>query len=243
LTDGSAGATDRRPLVVHVVYRFDTGGLENGVVNLINHLPDEAYRHAVVSLTEVTEFARRIRRTDVRCIALHKRPGHTWWLYPTLLRLFRELRPSIVHTRNLAALEVQPVAWLAGVPWRIHGEHGRDVGDLDGASIRYQRMRRLYRPFVHRYVALSGELRQYLLDKVHVSPERVTQIYNGVDTDRFGPVQGSRVVPAGCPFDRHATGWSAPSAACRPSSTSRCWRAPSCARCRCGRHCASACVW
>jgi hypothetical protein len=47
LTDGSAGATDRRPLVVHVVYRFDTGGLENGVVNLINHLPDDAFRHMV----------------------------------------------------------------------------------------------------------------------------------------------------------------------------------------------------
>ncbi|MEO7127828.1 MAG: sugar transferase, partial [Rhodoferax sp.] len=38
---------DRRPLVLHVMYRFDTGGLENGVVNLINHMPTQAYRHAV----------------------------------------------------------------------------------------------------------------------------------------------------------------------------------------------------
>ena len=35
------------PLVVHVLFRFDTGGLENGVVNLINHMPRSAYRHAV----------------------------------------------------------------------------------------------------------------------------------------------------------------------------------------------------
>ena len=42
---------DRRPLVLHVVTRFDTGGLENGVVNLINHMPAQAYRHAVVALT------------------------------------------------------------------------------------------------------------------------------------------------------------------------------------------------
>ena len=52
---------DPRPLVAHVVYRFDTGGLENGVVNLINHMPEDAYRHAVVALTEVTDFAQRIR--------------------------------------------------------------------------------------------------------------------------------------------------------------------------------------
>ena len=44
---------DRRPLVLHVMYRFDTGGLENGVVNLINHMPRSAYRHMVVALTEV----------------------------------------------------------------------------------------------------------------------------------------------------------------------------------------------
>ena len=46
-----AALQDRRPLVVHLVYRFDTGGLENGVVNLINHMPAAAYRHAVVALT------------------------------------------------------------------------------------------------------------------------------------------------------------------------------------------------
>ena len=53
---------DVRPLLVHLVYRFDTGGLENGVVNLINHLPAPAYRHAVVALTEVVpSFAQRIQ--------------------------------------------------------------------------------------------------------------------------------------------------------------------------------------
>ena len=38
---------DKRQLVLHVMYRFDTGGLENGVVNLINHVPTGAYRHTV----------------------------------------------------------------------------------------------------------------------------------------------------------------------------------------------------
>ena len=37
--------SDPRPLVAHVLHRFDTGGLENGVVNLINRLPAERFRH------------------------------------------------------------------------------------------------------------------------------------------------------------------------------------------------------
>jgi sugar transferase (PEP-CTERM/EpsH1 system associated) len=195
------------PLVLHLVYRFDTGGLENGVVNLINHLPADRFRHAVVALTEVAPaFAARVRRPDVEYVSLHKPPGHGAKVYPRLARLFRQLRPAIVHTRNLAALECQVPAWWAGVPARVHGEHGRDVEDLDGSSRRHQWIRRLYSPFVHRYVALSQDLQGYLQQRVGIAPRRIAQIYNGVDTARFAPPPsarpGTRSRPpiAGCPF-------------------------------------------
>ncbi|MDP2369768.1 TIGR03088 family PEP-CTERM/XrtA system glycosyltransferase, partial [Rhodoferax sp.] len=190
-----------RPLVLHVMYRFDTGGLENGVVNLINHMPADAYRHAVLALTEVTDFSQRVQRSDVEFIALHKPPGHGVWQYPKLFKLFRQLRPQIVHSRNLAALEVQAPAWAAGVPVRLHGEHGRDVGDLDGNNRTLQRVRRVYKPFVHHYVALSRDLAAYLADKVHVPQANITQAYNGVDTQRFFPAPAGPQPIAGCPFD------------------------------------------
>lgn len=189
---------------MHVVHRFDTGGLENGIVNLINHLPASAYRHLVVALTEVTAFRDRVQGADVEFIALNKGPGHGIWLYPRLFALMRRVRPAIVHTRNLAALEAVVPAWLAGVPVRLHGEHGRDVGDLDGNNRKYQWVRRLYRPFVTHYVALSRDLAQYLIDRIGVSPRCVTQLYNGVDTARFRPQasQPPEFVDLGWPFDR-----------------------------------------
>ena len=188
-------------MVVHVVYRFDMGGLENGVVNLINNMSSRNYRHVVLALTEVTDFRKRIVRDDVVFLALNKPPGHALSLYPSLFRLFRELRPSIVHTRNLAALEVLVPAWAAGVSVRIHGEHGRDVGDFDGSSKKYQWMRRLYSPFVGHYVALSRDLASYLTDKVRISRKRITQVYNGVDAVRFSPTDDiQRPLIPGCPF-------------------------------------------
>lgn len=191
----------KSPLVVHVVYRFDTGGLENGVVNLINHMPDNAYRHVVLSLTEITDFRHRITRKDVQFISLNKSPGHAFRLYPKLFKLLRRLRPDIVHTRNLAALEVVVAAWCARVHVRIHGEHGRDVGDLDGSNRKFQWMRRFYSPFVSQYVALSRDLSQYLSDKINISPTRITQVYNGVDIVLFSPSPpGVDGVAAGCPF-------------------------------------------
>jgi sugar transferase (PEP-CTERM/EpsH1 system associated) len=187
------------------MYRFDTGGLENGVVNLINHMPRGAYRHLIVALTEVTDFARRLQRDDVECLALHKPPGHGAKVYPALWRLLRARRPAIVHTRNLAALEMQAAAWAARVPVRIHGEHGRDIDDLDGSSRHHQRLRRLYAPFVQRWVALSRDLENYLVGPVGIASGRVAQIYNGVDADKFSPAAGGlpAVIP-GCPFQAPA---------------------------------------
>jgi sugar transferase (PEP-CTERM/EpsH1 system associated) len=186
------------PLVAHVVYRFDTGGLENGVVNLINRMTD--WRHAVIALTEVVPaFAARIQNPDVEFISLHKPPGHGWRLFPALARELRRLRPQVMHTRNLAALEMQlPAAW-AGVPLRVHGEHGRDAHDVDGTVRRYQWVRRMHRPLVHRWVALSRDLADYLEHKVGVPPRRIAQIYNGVDQQRFA-APARRMAIADSPF-------------------------------------------
>jgi sugar transferase (PEP-CTERM/EpsH1 system associated) len=154
----------------------------------------------VVALTDVTDFRHRIRRTDVDCVALGKAPGHGAQLYPRLLRLLRQCRPAVVHTRNLGPLEMQVAAAVAGVPARIHGEHGRELDDLNGSNRKLRWLRRLYSPFVHRYVALSRDLERYLVESVGIRAGRIAQIYNGVDTDRFQPATGARAAVSGCPF-------------------------------------------
>jgi len=186
------------PLIAHVVHALGVGGLENGVVNLINRLPRERYRHAVVCLTGHDEFSRRIEREDVVVHSLHKREGHDLGLYGRLWTTFRELRPAIVHTRNLATLEAQVIAALAGVRGRVHGEHGRDVHDLDNRSRKYRWLRRALAPLITHFIPLSRELEAYLTDGVGVPRERVTRIVNGVDTERFRPGSGERgVLPEG----------------------------------------------
>lgn len=190
----------RRRRIVHVVYSFGIGGLENVIVQLINRLPHDLFEHVVLSLTTIGDSRARIQRSDVQFIALNKQPGHAVPLYPRIWQLFRQLRPDVVHTCNLAALEVVPLAWLAGVPLRIHAEHGWDAHDPRGESVRYQRVRRLYRPFVSQYVAVSADIDRYLAQRIHVTPGRRSLIANGVDTDRFSPAVAPAQVPQDCPF-------------------------------------------
>jgi sugar transferase (PEP-CTERM/EpsH1 system associated) len=180
------------PLIVHVIHRFGIGGLENGVVNLINHMPEERYRHAIVCLQGYTDFRKRLQRENVAIHDMAKRDGHDPGVYWRLFRIFRQLRPAIVHTRNLSAMEVQAVAALAGVPGRVHGEHGRDTYDLHGRNRKYNLLRRLVRPFIGHYIAVSQDLQNWLMSAVGVKRGNISQIYNGVDSIRFRPAQTPR---------------------------------------------------
>ncbi len=188
------------PLVAHVIYRLAVGGLENGVVNLLNAMPETDFRHAVICLADYTEFRNRIRRHDVQVYALEKRPGLGVGTHRRLWSLLRRLKPDVVHTRNLAALECQAVAALAGVRARVHSEHGRDMEDIDGNNWRHLLIRRAIRPFVGHYIALSRDLERYLDTRIGVESGRLSQIYNGVDTLRFRPAEHGREALPIAPF-------------------------------------------
>jgi sugar transferase (PEP-CTERM/EpsH1 system associated) len=189
--------------VVHLVYRFATGGLENVIVQLVNGLPWGRFRHTVVAISEADPvFAARITRPDVAVMALHKPPGQPFRLYPQMYRLLKQLKPDVLHSCNLAAMEFMPMAALARVPRRVHAEHGWDVGELGGNNARYRFLRRLYKPFVHEFVAVAEPQRDYLQHRIGVSPRHLHVIPNGVDTGRFRPWHEGDRLPEGFPFQR-----------------------------------------
>ena len=174
--------------IMHIIYRFDTGGLENGVVNLINHLDEGSYRHTIVTLKGYSEeFCQRIKTQNVQFFDLAKRDGNDPKIFFALRKLIKQLKPDILHTRNTATLEMQLVGWWCRVPYRLHGEHGWDVNDMHGQNRKYQILRRIMRRFIHRYVALSSEAFEYLRDLIHVPESRIRHICNGVDTRKFAP--------------------------------------------------------
>ncbi len=169
------------PLIVHIIYRFDIGGLESVLVNMINTIPEQAYRHIIISLTESSAFEERIVRNDVEVICLHKQAGNDPKIHLKIWQLLRQLRPEIVHTYNIATLEYNVVAFFAGVKKRIHAEHGRDIFDLDGSNKKYQYLRRLINPFVTKWIPVSKELADWLRDEVKLPKAKIKLIYNGID--------------------------------------------------------------
>jgi len=178
------------PLIVHVIFRLDVGGLENGLVNLINRIPQDRYRQAIICLSDFTDFRQRIESANVPVLALHKKKGKDLGVYVRLWRALRRFKPDIVHTRNLGTVDMVFPALLAGVKYRIHGEHGWDMVDLHGRNKKYLRLRRICRPFISRYIAVSSHLASWLIRQVRAAPDKVVNICNGVDAKFFAPSPG-----------------------------------------------------
>lgn len=184
--------TDQLPLIAHIIHRLAAGGLENGLVNLINHLPREKYRHVIICLTDFTDFRNRIQHPDVPVIPLQKRDGKELGIYSRMWKILRALNPDIVHTRNLSAMEHAIIARLAGVAGRIHSEHGRDMYDLDGKNFKYKILRQLASRSIQQFITVDADLMRWLIDFIGISACRVHRIHNGVDIHLFQPRTDAR---------------------------------------------------
>jgi len=173
-----------RPRIVHVLYRLDTGGMENILVTLINQTC-QRYRHAVICLEGFSAFRERIADSGVPCVALHKQPGKDFGCYLRLWRTLKDLKPELVQTYNIGAIDAAPIAKLAGVRRIVHAEHGRDALDPQGERRKYRYLRRGLSPCIDRFIAVSRELEDWLNAKVGIPRSHVVHIANGIDTTQF----------------------------------------------------------
>lgn len=190
---GSVVSDTDIPLVVHLIYRFECGGLQTLLAECINRMPPQHFRHAVICLTGYTDYAEKISRPGVELYALEKPPGHGLSTHLKLWKLLRRLRPSIMHTYNISTIEYNATAFLAGVPVRIHAEHGRDSVEINGNHSKYNMLRRFLVPVINAFVPVSADLAEWLIKTVGIPERKIALVPNGVDTVRYAPLEPASV--------------------------------------------------
>ncbi|MCG7495351.1 glycosyltransferase [Vibrio sp. Of7-15] len=179
--------SNARPIhICHLVYSFDTGGLEHVVLNCVNGLDKNKYRHTVVALTGSGELA-PLLPNNAQFTCLHKPPGNPLSFHRTMWKALKTLQPDVVHSYNTSTIEYQFWAFLAGVPFRMHADHGRDIFDPEGKNKKYQWLRRILSPFINKFICISDDLYRWLTHDVNISAKKAALIYNGIDTHKFSP--------------------------------------------------------
>jgi sugar transferase (PEP-CTERM/EpsH1 system associated) len=170
--------------IIHLIYRFDIGGLERVMVNCINAMQESNIEHVVIALTEIGEFSKHLN-PSVKTYQLNKKSGKDLTSHWRLFKLLRKIKPDILHTYNLAAIEYHPIAYLAGVKGHIHAEHGREISDPEGLNPKHNLLRKLINPFIDYFVPVSTDLDNWLKKIVKISARKVKLIRNGINTQAF----------------------------------------------------------
>jgi sugar transferase (PEP-CTERM/EpsH1 system associated) len=200
--DGASGTSE--PLrVMHVVFSFEPGGMEFGVLKLVNTLDPGRIRSSVCS-TRAGGALAPLLAPRVDFFELHRREGNDPRLVWDLYRLFRRERPHIVHTHAWGTLlEGLIAARLARVPVVVHGEHG---------TLQLRSRQRVFQRFawkqVDRVLSVSSRLAERMARDVGVPREQIHVIRNGVDIARFSGPMDKRDArrTLGLPADGHVVG-------------------------------------
>lgn len=182
MSTNTTAKTESGPFsVCHVLSRFETGGLENGIVNLCNGHDRARFRPFICCVKAGGSMAARLN-PDVRLDILGSPEGKAPFRFLKLARYFRATRPDIVHTHGWGQSAFDGVvgARLAGVPVVINGEHGTFSTKMH--QIPLQRFIAL---LCNKTLSVSHAHKQKVVDVLGISPRRIGVIHNGVDTSRF----------------------------------------------------------
>ncbi|MCP4749998.1 MAG: glycosyltransferase [Proteobacteria bacterium] len=173
---------NRRIHIMHLLLSLETGGCENGVVNLINHMDADRFKVSVCCLNQTGELVERIHE-DRRHVHLVEKEGRTGPRDLMNLRdFFLEQDVDIVHTHAFATLFIGYVgARLARVPIVLHGEHGIFYAD----KFRRIMMQKILFRLVDGVITVSGDLKHRLAKTFNVGEDLFQPIINGVDLDKF----------------------------------------------------------
>lgn len=175
--------------VIHVIHGLARGGLENGVVNLLNYLPKDI-EQAVVCLDSLGSMADRVHR-DIPIYVLDRK-RHDIRIPFLLAQIIRDWQPDIVHCRNWNSwLDTVIAQRLAGNPgdlvWSFHGF----IGETSWPKRRGIISRILAQFSDHLFAVCQDSAKRYSKFS-GISERRFDVIHNGVDCKRFHPVEDKR---------------------------------------------------
>lgn len=189
------------PVVVHVLTRWLRAGSEENTLITAQAQAAAGWRVVIVHGRDFDPGMRdeAARMADLRCVEAMVHPVSPFedlcavW---TLWRLFRHLRPDVVHThQSKAGILGRLAAALAGVPAVIHGVH---IALLDPAVQKgrgrlaahvYRGAERLCAMFTDGFISVSPAVRDACLTHGLGAPHRHRVAHSAMDVARFSNAQ------------------------------------------------------
>jgi sugar transferase (PEP-CTERM/EpsH1 system associated) len=202
--------SERAIRIGHVIFAFGDGGMERGLLNIINNGADSgSFTHFVLCLTRAGAFGRLISNPGCKIFELNKREGQDFNLPRRIAAVVRREKIDILHARGWPAMvETALAARLSGVSRTIYGFHGRTMQDLCGIGAVRKWAQRIAVRLYSRVMTLNQRMQADFAAECSYPKRLIRVIPNGVDVRAFTPRADRRALRQqfGIPEDRFVIG-------------------------------------
>lgn len=168
---------------MQITHDLNYGGLQRLVVDISKGLDKSKYEVAVCVLREGGPLEEELLKEDIRIIKLpHSNNSVDHLSFWKLYKIFKEEKPDIIHTHNTQPfIEGGIAALLAGIPVKIHTDHGRQFPD----KRRYMYAERIFSHFTNQIIAVSESLKDDISRYEGIRPDKIMVIPNGIDGGKY----------------------------------------------------------
>jgi glycosyltransferase involved in cell wall biosynthesis len=170
--------------ILHVISTLHVGGVENQLATIVGKYDRKKLSPLVCSLSDKGEIGGEIEESGIEVISLNKL-GHrfNWTTVRDIYNLIKARDVKIVRTHQYHAnLYGRLAAWLAKVPCVVASVHNVYTRDR---KLHRRIINKFLSGFTDRVVAVSEAVKRDILKYDHLMDDKVTVIYNGIDTQRF----------------------------------------------------------
>ena len=166
--------------IVQVMPEFGLAGAEIMCENLTYQLQKLGHEVTVISMYNFhSAITERLEKSGVEVRYMNKKSGIDFSQILKMKKLFKEIRPDVVHTHRYCAQYAIPAAILAGVKRRVHTVH--NIAQKENIT-----MARKLNKFFFKFcslvpVALSDLIRNSIVEEYGFEDEKIPVIFNGID--------------------------------------------------------------
>lgn len=179
------------PVVCRVITWLPVGGIERRLVAVVPRLRDLGWRMNVVCIREEGPLAAELKDAGIPVTVIPQRSRLSPSGIRRLSNHFRSIGTEVVHSHMYRSnIPSTVAARMAGVPVILGQVHNVDSWD----SGRQRFVDRIVSRFRTRTLAVSEAVRRDVRSALSLPDDRVSLLYNGVDTGEFRPDPSLRQV-------------------------------------------------
>ena len=176
--------------ILHLLPNLNRGGAERICVEILKGLDREKFSPMLLLFKETcagAEMKAELKKAAIPVFTLHKRALLDPINFGRLLHKIKKINPDILHTHLGGDIYGRLAGKILKVPIIVSTEHNLNHDERKRATW----LKKITAHFANKIFAVSEAVREDAIIRYKLKPEKITVLYNGIDTSLFSPENDS----------------------------------------------------